>query len=142
MKTCKKCEEFLPLINFSKSSRNKDGKQQECKRCRAEIKKQWKKDNPILWKARERNRFLRHKYGIDTERYNEMLKEQGNSCAICGCNVESNRVHGEYFAVDHCHNTNKVRGLLCRSCNTGIGNLNDDPVLLKVAINYLVKHNN
>ena len=82
MKKCKKCEEFLPLSAFSKSARNKDGKQQECKQCRSEIKKQWRKDNPELWKARERNRFLRHKYGIDTERYNEILEEQGNKCAI------------------------------------------------------------
>ena len=140
MKKCKKCEEFLPLSAFSKSARNKDGKQQECKQCRSEIKKQWRKDNPELWKARERNRFLRHKYGIDTERYNEILEEQGNKCAICGCTVDDKRVHGEYFAVDHCHRTNKVRGLLCRACNAGIGNLNDDPSLVLEALNYLVKH--
>lgn len=140
MKRCKKCGKDLPLEEFSKHPSTKDRKQPQCKPCRSNQKKQWKKDNPKLVKEQERNRFLKYKYGIDNDYYNKLLEEQGNVCAICGCSVEDERVHGDYFAVDHCHHTIKVRGLLCRSCNVGIGNLNDDPVLLQMAINYLVKH--
>jgi len=141
VKRCKKCGEDLALEAFSKHPTTKDRKQPECKPCRSEHKKQWKIDNPKLAQEQERNRFLKYKYGIDNDYYNKLLKEQENGCAICGCTVDSIRVHGDFFAVDHCHNTHKVRGLLCRSCNVGIGNLNDDPVLLQIAINYLVKHN-
>lgn len=54
-------------------------------------------------------------------------------CAIC---FEAPRL-GERLAVDHCHETGVVRGLLCRRCNTGIGLLRDDPMVLNAAVAYL-----
>jgi hypothetical protein len=74
--------------------------------------------------------------------YDSMLVKQEGKCAICGT---SNPV-GEgnttkrltfAFAVDHCHATGKVRGLLCNPCNRGIGFLKDDVDLLAKAIKYL-----
>jgi hypothetical protein len=65
-----------------------------------------------------------------------MLKDQGGCCAICGTDTPGT---SGIFAVDHDHKTGKVRGLLCRSCNVGIGNLGDDPKRLKEAIRYLTR---
>lgn len=71
-----------------------------------------------------------------------MYKNQKGRCAIC---KERGDVHELGFtgrqtlAIDHCHHTGIVRGLLCGNCNTGIGKLRDDPELLKVAMRYLKK---
>ncbi len=60
-----------------------------------------------------------------------LLKQQFGSCGICGFSESSN---GRRFAVDHNHRTGRVRGLLCIKCNFGLGYFNDDPELLKAAI--------
>ena len=64
-----------------------------------------------------------------------MLENQNGVCAIClnSCNS------GMRLAVDHCHETGKVRQLLCRRCNQSIGKFNDDPILLQKAVDYLLK---
>jgi hypothetical protein len=64
-----------------------------------------------------------------------MLESQNNSCAICGGDAGQRS-----FSVDHDHISGKVRGLLCRGCNVGIGNLKDDIEILEKAIEYIKKH--
>lgn len=76
---------------------------------------------------REIRRFK--KYGITKKMYESLLAEQGGGCAICG------RV--DDLAIDHNHETAQVRGILCRRCNAGMGQLQDDPELLKRAAYYL-----
>lgn len=72
-------------------------------------------------------------YGLRLGEYDEMLAAQDGVCAICrGLNKS-----GKRLAVDHDHNTGKVRGLLCTNCNTAIGKLGHDLGLLNAAINYL-----
>ena len=68
-----------------------------------------------------------------------LLEEQDSRCAICNT-TESNTPRHDWFAVDHCHVSNKVRGLLCNKCNQGIGLLNDSIENLSQAILYLEKH--
>lgn len=81
---------------------------------------------------------LQYKYGITAENYETLLKEQNYSCAICKTkNPSSKRKGSNKFHVDHCHSTGKVRGLLCNSCNTAIGYLNDDETNLVAALRYL-----
>ena len=87
----------------------------------------------------KKNAYLIYTYGINLKEYNEMINEQNGCCAICG------RHQLELFntlAVDHCHITGKVRGLLCMDCNVGIGKLKDDIDLLKKSIDYLSKYKN
>ena len=72
-------------------------------------------------------------YGITVEQYQEMHERQGGLCAICG---QAN-VRGLSLAVDHCHETGEIRGLLCNPCNSGVGLLGDDPARLQAAIDYL-----
>lgn len=74
------------------------------------------------------------KYGITEEEFNLRLIKQNNRCAICGgLFVETPR-------IDHNHDTGEVRGLLCNSCNGGIGLFKDDLALIKKAIDYLLKY--
>lgn len=72
------------------------------------------------------------RYELDEETYQNMLTEQKGLCKIC--KVEMNPPH-----VDHCHETNKVRGLLCDTCNRGIGFLKEDIKILESAIIYLTR---
>jgi hypothetical protein len=83
-----------------------------------------------------RDQQLKRHFGISKADYDRMLKLQNGLCAICG---SSNTGHkNKSFATDHDHKTGKIRGLLCRGCNVGIGNLQDDPVLLLKAANYIL----
>lgn len=74
------------------------------------------------------------KFNINKEDYIKMLDLQKNKCLIC--NIDKDKVKKD-FAVDHCHKTGKVRGLLCSNCNTGIGMFNDNIDNLLNAIKYL-----
>jgi Recombination endonuclease VII len=75
------------------------------------------------------------KYGINSQQYDVMFKNQNGMCAICGRPPKNRRLN-----VDHCHKTGRIRGLLCWRCNRGLGFFwNDDPVLMKKAIEYLTK---
>lgn len=89
-------------------------------------------------KEKLKDKYLRYGYGITLQDYNELLEAQGGGCGICGVLVD--RV-GRMLAVDHNHNTGKVRGILCSDCNTALGLLKDSPELLSKAITYLVKQN-
>lgn len=84
---------------------------------------------------RQRKYQLMDKYGITEDDYNTMLENQKGLCAIC----KTDKPTGKWkrFAVDHCHHTGHVRGLLCNECNRGMGLLRDSPELLRCAANYL-----
>jgi hypothetical protein len=84
-----------------------------------------------LKQYRLRCRHLKQKYGITFSQHQEMIKAQEGKCAICGT------VGIAELAIDHDHNTGRVRGLLCRRCNTGLGCFRDNPRSLKAAIEYL-----
>ena len=84
---------------------------------------------------------LRRRYGITEAQYREMCEKQNHVCAICGeKNTHSCTKKVDYdLYVDHCHDTNKVRGLLCNHCNRGIGLFKDNIENLSKAIEYLSK---
>lgn len=89
---------------------------------------------------RERNRvsakdkLLRHKYGISIEIRDGILIGQGSCCAIC---LTGTPHKTRDWAVDHCHVSGKVRGVLCHRCNVGLGMLQDSPIFLRRAAEYL-----
>jgi hypothetical protein len=91
--------------------------------------------NDLAWKQ-EQHRL--RKYGIDRIRYYEMLGKQNYSCAIC-CRVFefSGNDRSRAVCVDHNHSTSEVRGLLCTSCNTGLGLFGDDARRLERAVIYM-----
>jgi hypothetical protein len=82
---------------------------------------------------------LKKTFGITTAQYKGMLKAQKGVCAICGNPEEAKRHKNQRLAVDHCHTTGKIRGLLCSQCNHGLGSFRDNPDFLAKAISYVMK---
>jgi hypothetical protein len=84
-----------------------------------------------------RNWRLIRVFGITLEDYERMLLAQNGVCAICR---QPERIKNRSLAVDHCHVSGRVRGLLCSRCNSGIGHLGDDPARLRAGADYLERH--
>ena len=78
---------------------------------------------------------LKRKYGITIHQYYKLESEQNKSCKICNTHLDELRIN--FLAVDHCHKTNEIRGLLCINCNRGLGFFRDDIDNFKQAIKYL-----
>lgn len=92
-----------------------------------------KQSNP-RYIARHRAAYVKRKYGISMDDLNELLELQGHTCPICNSPV------GVYNScVDHCHTTGRVRGVLCRRCNTGLGLIGDTLERAEAAVRYLAK---
>ncbi len=83
----------------------------------------------MAWK-----RMLKRNFGITENEYNTMFNLQQGKCKIC--NIHRDELN-ENLCVDHCHISNKIRGLLCRKCNAGLGIFKDDINILNSAIKYL-----
>jgi hypothetical protein len=82
-----------------------------------------------------RERMLRTTYGISIEEYDELLRSQDGGCAGCLAKPTTKRL-----AVDHCHTTGKVRGLLCTACNLSLGHLKEDLATIQRLMEYLKNH--
>ena len=82
---------------------------------------------------------LKHKYGLTLGDYDRMFEQQNGVCAICGQPETKKHQSGAIIrlAVDHCHNTSEIRGLLCYKCNLLLGHAEDSIQVLKSAIKYL-----
>ena len=80
-----------------------------------------------------RNWEYKVKYQISLDQYETLLHKQGGVCAVCRQSCAT----GKRLAVDHDHKTGVVRGLLCYSCNIGVGFFQDDITSLKRAVEYL-----
>lgn len=94
---------------------------------------EWRKKNP----ERHLDLHLRRSYGITLFEYNRMLTEQGGGCGICGARESRSKGQGVRLHVDHDHETGTARGLLCDTCNRGIGQLGDDLERVLAAVRYL-----
>jgi len=82
------------------------------------------------------DRWIQKRYGITIKDYKQLEMAQGGRCAICGGPPSGRgRLH-----LDHNHSTGRIRGLLCSTCNVGIGGLRDSTDLLMAAVEYLKKH--
>ena len=127
MKTCLKCGGTFPLDEFHKDAQREDGKFPWCKPCKRKSNRGSYYKNPNSY----RDRWLRNAYGINLNQFNEMLEVQGGLCAIC------HRPSSSTLHVDHCHVSNRVRGLLCSACNTALGLLADDVESAKNLVKYL-----
>lgn len=135
MKQCTYCKEEKPLDEFHRRRNTKrDGRQSRCRDC-----------TRLTRRARpprdQQARYMRVRYGITLEQYFEMWLQQGGACAICG-QPETTVIKGtpSLLSVDHDHKTGKVRALLCRGCNGGLGNFRENPKALRNAVKYLALH--
>lgn len=87
--------------------------------------------------ASRRRWAYRTKYGLTLSEVEAMLAAQGGACRICSTRMTLGGMGAGCAVVDHCHETGRVRGLLCSPCNTGIGQLRDSPEILAAALQYL-----
>lgn len=94
-------------------------------------RKKWVAENPIGWRSAQ----WKYHYGIDADKYRQMLEDQGGNCAICQKPPTKKLLH-----VDHDHETGAVRGLLCRDCNLAIGHFKDSEDSMQRAVQYLREH--
>lgn len=168
MKTCTKCLVKYEDNNFSTSKKYKDGLKSWCISCNKVYMKQyylehkigitnkvhdWVRDNreqkrkhSLSYARRNpeklKNRSLLNKYGITLDDFKAMKEKQNNICI--GCRKPETAIHNitkqvRELAVDHCHTTGKVRGLLCSRCNIILGLSSESCETLKNLIDYLKK---
>ena len=147
VKQCKACNQKKPIDEFYSEPRVSDGRTARCKECikhAASIHYSINKEG-ILKKMKseysseqERDKKLQRTYGISTEIYEHMLKEQGYKCKICP-STDPKHNSGK-FVVDHCHTNGQVRGLLCGECNLMLGKAHDNIDTLQNAIAYLLNN--
>ena len=127
-KQCVICKEIKSLSEFSKQKDNRDKLKHYCKSCNSVKMKAWHAKNP--------SNNLLTRYGITMEQKAQMVKKQNNCCAICE-NVFKSSVDTH---VDHCHNSQDIRGILCGHCNRALGLFKDSPTILRNAAKYLEKY--
>jgi len=120
MKTCSICKQELPLSNFHKRTyaSGNIGYQNKCRKCSTTVRKDY-------YKPHEKTR---QKLKISEEQFNDLMKNE--NCQICDAELTKK-------CIDHCHSTNKIRGVLCNNCNTALGLVGDNVDTLHKMINYL-----
>ena len=129
MKTCTVCNESKPATDYYADKRFKAKLKSECKECHKQQCYKWAQKNKDKKAAYQR----KCTFGITMEDYNQFLEDQNSVCAICQQKCGS----GNRLSVDHCHNSGKVRGLLCGNCNRALGLFKDNKKFLQKAIDYL-----
>ncbi len=100
----------------------------------------WKASNAVKKKILDRKYHLKHKYGITIEQYESMLESQNGLCKLCGKPewIKANFSEDiRLLSVDHCHDTGRIRGLLCGNCNTAIGILGDTEQSIERVYKYM-----
>lgn len=99
-------------------------------------KKKYYQKNKEVFALRNKNQHYKRKFGMTYDSVMEIKESQDYRCLIC--NAHEDELNAS-LSLDHCHETNQVRGFLCMKCNTAIGLLQDSPDLLSKAIDYLEK---
>lgn len=115
---CSCCKKAKPLSEFHGKDENKS---QKCQHCISAA-------------------FLRYRYNISLTQFMEMRKSQSDKCKICSIDLEIEKdssLRSKRVAIDHCHESGKVRGILCSNCNLGLGYFKDNISSLNNAIEYL-----
>lgn len=158
MKTCKKCGVEKPLTAFHKHSTTRDRLNPWCGECKSAWLREHRRKNREYWRAYGRRRYranaeanrnkrrahyaanrerearralawrIKRDFGITLEEYDALVAQP---CALCRTT--------ENIVLDHCHDTNRVRGPLCQTCNKALGLFGDDPDRLRAAAKYLEK---
>lgn len=140
IKVCGKCRVSKPVSEYHKSRVGSDGLHNQCKECGNAAKRDWRKRHPdrnragkAVWEKQNPAYSLAKKgVKVTNEWYYDRYALLEGKCEICGQFVE--RLH-----IDHDHETNEVRGLLCRTCNVGLGHFGDSKEMLIKATRYLTR---
>lgn len=161
-KICSKCGELKPISEYTWQRKDKQ-KRPNCKSCVAKQTKDRREKDPIHYKEvamravykyqiknplKNKEGYVRRKFNLSLEEFDfilsQLLSIRGATCWVCG---RSGKMQGQYklndkgrrIVVDHDHETGEIRGLLCDLCNTSLGKLNDDPLLVMKLYDYINK---
>jgi len=128
-KVCSACRENLPLTAFSRNRSQPDGLANQCNTCLNVHRKRWADQHPEYQQA--------WRNGLSVGQYNALVEAQDGKCAVCKRPQKQafKRLH-----VDHDHVTGAYRGLLCHPCNGALGQINDDPAILRALAEYIEGH--
>ena len=131
---CIYCELDKPLHLFTKDKRSSIGYRRKCRDCGAKLQRE------RSTRIDRRPADMKSRYGITSERFAEILEEQGGACAVCKtAEPPKSSRNATGWCIDHNHTTGRVRAILCSQCNLLIGNAREDVTILSAAINYLVR---
>lgn len=150
MKTCVSCKERKPFSDFypDRSGKGYNGLDQRCSACLIIKAITWNRANPEKHVEHERRyrlnspekAFIRDQrrrfgiYGLSLDDLIALYEFQGGKCAICRLAIE---MLGKQTHLDHCHESNRIRALLCRHCNGALGYLRDSPEIAIACAKYL-----
>lgn len=145
-KTCTKCKEVKSISAFGTDKIRWDGLTSQCKLCRNAVnretsrrhKDRLKKEGKLEEYNRQRVEAHRlRKYKDYTPGlFDELYTRQEGRCSICGRHQSELKTT---LGIDHNHDTDEIRGLLCRRCNSGIMLFSEDAELCLRAYQYLRK---
>ena len=131
-KHCSDCDKDKEISEFVRDASRPDGYKNRCKECHNIRNRRWyTTTHGVNVSKKNYRKQLLKKYGLTPAQYEDLWNAQNKCCAICSQPSDTN------LYVDHCHATGLARGLLCRTCNLGLGMFRDDPDLLEVALSYL-----
>jgi hypothetical protein len=152
VQTCSACKESKPLSEFHSDRSRDNGHRRKCKPCYNGHARRQNRVHPDRQRENTRRYQERHpgrqaevyrrwwlkRYGITVHDYARLLEEQHGVCAACGQPERTPNPRNGYrlLAVDHDHETGRVRGLLCVNCNKALGHLRDDPSRIQGLLRY------
>jgi hypothetical protein len=165
MKVCNRCKINKSTDDFYKNSHNGDGLKSICKQCTSKTAKLYYDNNQDKAKELSRKHYVKNKeklsikskedwknnperrtksrlrpYKLTSEEFDSLLLRDDNKCSICSLSRKEHFIkYKRDLYIDHCHVSNKIRGILCHNCNLALGNFKDDKKLLNNAIIYLEK---
>ena len=121
MKLCTSCNQSLSENCFHKRTyaSGKIGLQPKCKTCQHNVRAKYYKPHE----------YMRRKFNLSEAEYQNLIKS--NECQVCGRDITEKK------CIDHCHTTEKIRGVLCNNCNTALGLVGDNVQILSKLIQYL-----
>lgn len=125
------CGQVKPMFSFSQAKDANGGYKyrSRCDQCVAEDARRYRRKSRVSYLDAQ----FRSNYGIELIDYENLLAKQNGVCMIC----KQPPVKGRMLSVDHCHTTSKIRGLLCHTCNGGLGMFRDSKQLIAAALEYL-----
>lgn len=132
--------ELIPCKVCKSITNKKSRRIQICQKCYNTIRAtNWQRNN----EEKHRYNQIKSVYGLDEKEYKNLIFLQNNLCAICNQPESNKSKKGKIknLAIDHCHTSGKVRGLLCQACNITLGHAKEDIEVLKRMIAYLEVHN-
>lgn len=139
MKTCKICEVEKDESEFYFSNGYIN---HHCKSCNTKKAKEWCNNNREARKLSSSKYHYKKSYNLSIEEISAMFESQNGKCPVCNSlMILDGKRSNQQAVIDHCHETNDIRGMLCNLCNKGLGHFRDNAEFLSNAIKYLKGEN-